>query len=63
MANRRADFVAWVKGPWGQLILYLLAFLILGIGVGAFFKWVRGPVRPNYTPFHEDQPVPAAPLR
>jgi hypothetical protein len=56
----RSRWRRWLKDPWAQLVLYLLAFFVMGLIVWAFFAWVRGPVRSRYTPFNEgDPPVPA----
>lgn len=44
--------------PLGQLVVYLIAFFVLGLGVMAFFRWVRGPARSHYVPW--DAPQPAA---
>jgi hypothetical protein len=43
----------WLKDPWGQLVIYLLIFGVLGLALTAFFHWVRGPKRSPYTPFNE----------
>jgi len=51
---RIRDAVKWFGGPWGQMVIYLLVFLVLGFGVTAFFKWVRGPERSPYTPWDAD---------
>jgi hypothetical protein len=54
-------FRAWSQSPWGQLVIYLTAFFVLGFGVAAFFGWVRGPARVKYVPW--DAPAPASPER
>jgi hypothetical protein len=46
-----SEVVRWFKGPWGQMVVYLLIFLVLGFVVSAFFHWVRGPERSQYTPW------------
>ena len=53
----------WIGNPWGQLIIYLLVFLVLGLGLSTFFRWVRGPERPRYTPFNEGDPPLVTPRR
>jgi len=40
-----------MRGPWGQMVVYLLIFIVLGFAVMAFFSWVRGPQRSSYTPW------------
>jgi len=53
----------WLSDPWGQMVLYLLVFVILGLGVSAFFRWVRGPERSHYTPFNEGDTPAVDPRR
>jgi hypothetical protein len=45
------------RDPWGQMVIYLLIFIVLGYGVMALFTWVRGPQRPRYVPWDASQPA------
>jgi hypothetical protein len=56
MAEKR--FREWLKGPWGQMVVYLLIFLVLGALLAAFFNRSRGPQRGTYAPW--DAPVEGA---
>ena len=42
------------RDPWGQMVIYLLIFIVLGYGIVALFTWVRGPERPRYVPWDAD---------
>ena len=44
------------EDPWGQMVIYLIIFAILGYGVMAVFTWVRGPERPKYVPWDAPDP-------
>jgi hypothetical protein len=57
----RRDWRAVLRNPWGQMLVYVLAFFVLGFGVAAFFGWMRGPARVKYVPW--DAPAPASPDR
>jgi hypothetical protein len=46
----------WLRGPWVQLVIYLLIFLVLGFAVSAFFNWLRGPDRSQYIPWETSGP-------
>jgi hypothetical protein len=37
------------------MVVYLLVFVVLGLAVTAFFKWVRGPDRAMYVPWDAPQ--------
>jgi hypothetical protein len=49
---------AWLKGPWGQMVVYLAIFFVLGAALAAFFIRARGPARGSYAPW--DAPVDGA---
>ena len=51
----RGRFARWWADPWGQMVIYLLIFAVLGFGVTAFFKWARGPERSRYVPWDSPQ--------
>jgi len=42
------------RDPWGQMVIYLLIFIVLGYGIMALFTWVRDPERPRYVPWDAD---------
>ena len=49
---------AWFKGPWGQMVVYLAIFLVLGAVLAALFSRSRAPARGTYAPW--DAPVEGA---
>ena len=47
--------------PWLELIIYLLVFVVVGAGLYALKRQLKGPARPKYVPMHA--PEDAAPLQ
>ena len=47
------------RKPWLELIIYLLLFVVVGIGLYLLKRQIKGPARPTHVPMHSsEEPAP-----
>ena len=43
------------RGPWGQMVLYLVLFIIAGAILVGLHSTMKGRDKPDYVPFHSEE--------